>query len=167
MTFPHSVSQVQMRSRQGRNLNSSKKDASTALQGTEDNNKQEGETSSMVLEDFTCSVKIIILLLQWKWAKDKHLWNLPNVLTMARVLMIPLMVAFLVSSYPGRNVVASVIFAVASLTDLVDGYLARRWKISSNFGAFLDPVADKLMVATALVFLSAGYSRVGGGVAVA
>mmetsp|Transcript_28579 Transcript_28579/g.43737 ORF Transcript_28579/g.43737 Transcript_28579/m.43737 type:complete len:168 (+) Transcript_28579:777-1280(+) len=53
--------------------------------------------------------------------------------------------------------VSSIVFAIASLTDYLDGYLARRWDICSPFGAFLDPVADKLMVSTALIILSGKY----------
>ena len=84
--------------------------------------------------------------------------NLPNVLTWLRILAIPLLVA--VYYLPGpwlngaeRNLIATVLFAAAAITDWLDGYLARRLNQTSAFGAFLDPVADKLMVAAALIVL--------------
>jgi CDP-diacylglycerol--glycerol-3-phosphate 3-phosphatidyltransferase len=58
---------------------------------------------------------------------------------------------------PNMNVPTGVVFAIASFTDWLDGYLARRWDITSPFGAFLDPVADKLMVSTSLILLSGRY----------
>jgi len=61
---------------------------------------------------------------------------------------------------PNRHVETSVLFAVASATDWLDGFLARRWDITSSFGAFLDPVADKLMVSTALILLSGRYGTI-------
>lgn len=83
-------------------------------------------------------------------------WHrLPNMLTYLRCFAIPLLAW--VFYLPGRHVETSLVFALASLTDFLDGYLARRWDISSSFGAFLDPVADKLMVSTALVLLSGRY----------
>jgi len=89
-------------------------------------------------------------------------WNkLPNYLTYARCLAIPAIVAqFYLSKSPLRNIHTSIIFSVASITDWLDGYLARRWDITSAFGAFLDPVADKLMVSTTLVLLSGRYGRI-------
>mmetsp|Transcript_18268 Transcript_18268/g.25746 ORF Transcript_18268/g.25746 Transcript_18268/m.25746 type:complete len:318 (-) Transcript_18268:206-1159(-) len=86
-------------------------------------------------------------------------WHrLPNLLTYIRCLAIPgLMVLF---ELPNRHVETSVLFAFASITDWLDGYLARRWDITSNFGAFLDPVADKLMVSTALILLSGRYGTI-------
>ena len=80
--------------------------------------------------------------------------NLPNKLTTLRVLMIPFFVVFLLGNFgTWSKWVALAIFIVASLTDMLDGYLARRWNETSAFGAFLDPVADKLMVAAALIIL--------------
>lgn len=84
--------------------------------------------------------------------------NIPIVLTWLRIAAIPLFVAVLyfpedwLTSHQA-NVVATVIFVLAAITDWLDGYLARRWNQSSAFGAFLDPVADKLMVAAALIVL--------------
>jgi CDP-diacylglycerol--glycerol-3-phosphate 3-phosphatidyltransferase/cardiolipin synthase len=84
--------------------------------------------------------------------------NLPNLLTWARIILIPLLV--LVYYLPhewlaehNRNIAAAAIFGLAALTDWLDGYLARSLGQTSKFGAFLDPVADKLMVATALIML--------------
>ncbi len=78
--------------------------------------------------------------------------NLPNKLTMLRVILIPvfLVVLFLVPA-PMNRYIAVVIFIVASLTDFLDGYLARKWNLVSNFGKFMDPLADKLLVMAALV----------------
>ncbi|QIT55486.1 CDP-diacylglycerol--glycerol-3-phosphate 3-phosphatidyltransferase [Aquisalimonas sp. 2447] len=81
--------------------------------------------------------------------------NLPNSLTLARIVMIPIfgLVFFLPVEWAG--LVAALVFGLAAVTDWLDGYLARRWEQTSAFGAFLDPVADKLMVAVALVALVA------------
>jgi CDP-diacylglycerol--glycerol-3-phosphate 3-phosphatidyltransferase/cardiolipin synthase len=85
-------------------------------------------------------------------------YNLPNVLTWLRIVLIPLVVAvfYLPAGWMAQhtvNLIATAIFALASITDWLDGYLARRLNQTSAFGAFLDPVADKLMVAAALVVL--------------
>ncbi|MGB7542759.1 MAG: CDP-diacylglycerol--glycerol-3-phosphate 3-phosphatidyltransferase [Burkholderiales bacterium] len=84
--------------------------------------------------------------------------NIPNILTWLRILMIPLVVGVfyipdLVMSAWHKNLIATVVFAGAAVTDWLDGYLARRLNQMSAFGAFLDPVADKLMVAAALIVL--------------
>ncbi|MBS3800322.1 MAG: CDP-alcohol phosphatidyltransferase family protein, partial [Thioalkalivibrio sp.] len=71
--------------------------------------------------------------------------NLPTWLTWSRIVMIPLLaLAFYALPMPSGGIVAAIIFALAGLTDWLDGYLARRWEVTSRFGAFLDPVADKL-----------------------
>ena len=85
-------------------------------------------------------------------------FNFPIFLTWLRIVLIPLMIAvFYVPEawLPdiSRNLAAALIFIVAGSTDWLDGYLARRWNETSAFGAFLDPVADKLMVAAALILL--------------
>ncbi len=85
-------------------------------------------------------------------------FNVPNALTWMRIVMIPLFVGVYYFpatwlTLPQENVIATVLFTVAALTDLLDGYLARKLNQVSAFGAFLDPVADKLMVAAALIVL--------------
>ena len=82
------------------------------------------------------------------------LWNAPNVLTLLRILLIPVFVAAYYLPYRWASLLAMELFVAAALTDWLDGYLARRLNQSSPFGAFLDPVADKLMVAAALVLLT-------------
>lgn len=83
--------------------------------------------------------------------------NIANAVTCIRVLLVPLVVVVYYSSLPWGNLVAAALFAIASLTDWLDGYLARKLDLTSDFGAFLDPVADKLLVVVALVFLTAAY----------
>jgi len=83
--------------------------------------------------------------------------NLPNILTWLRIGMIPLFIAVFYLPYPWAFPLSALIFAVAGFTDAVDGWLARRLNQQSRFGAFLDPVADKLMVAAALVLLVAEH----------
>ncbi len=79
--------------------------------------------------------------------------NLPTILTLLRIVLIPFfVVAFYLPLEWGRTA-AALIFVLAALTDWLDGYLARKWDQTSPFGAFLDPVADKLMVAAALLLL--------------
>ena len=79
--------------------------------------------------------------------------NIPNVLTILRILLIPVLVVVFYLPFHNHLLVAAGIFAFASITDWFDGYLARRLGQMTAFGAFLDPVADKLMVAIALVLL--------------
>ena len=84
--------------------------------------------------------------------------NVPNVITLSRIIMIPFIVAIFyfpddMVSFSAKNVVATVIFVFAAVTDWLDGYLARRLNQTSAFGAFLDPVADKLFVVGALIIL--------------
>ncbi len=84
--------------------------------------------------------------------------NIPNLLTWLRILLIPLIVGLFYLpdawlSYEDRNVAATVAFVIAAVTDWLDGYLARVLNQASAFGAFLDPVADKLMIAAALIVL--------------
>jgi CDP-diacylglycerol--glycerol-3-phosphate 3-phosphatidyltransferase len=80
---------------------------------------------------------------------------LPNILTMARIAMIPLILVFIDNYSPVRSFIACLIYLAASLTDSLDGWLARRRKQVSMLGKFLDPLADKLMVTSVLVYLTA------------
>lgn len=79
--------------------------------------------------------------------------NLPNVLTMLRILMIPVLVAALLTETDTGDVVAAAVFALASVTDYVDGWYARSRNIITTFGKAMDPIADKLLVIAALVTL--------------
>lgn len=81
--------------------------------------------------------------------------NLPNTLTVARILAVPLLIAVFYLPAPAAHWVAMAVFVAASVTDWVDGWLARRWEQQSDFGKVLDPIADKLLVAAALFMLAA------------
>ena len=88
----------------------------------------------------------------------KRLINVPNVVTFSRIVLIPLIIGLYYLpedwlSWHAKNLAATVVFIVAAITDWLDGYLARRLNQMSAFGAFLDPVADKLIVAGALIVL--------------
>ncbi len=88
--------------------------------------------------------------------KTNGFWNLPNTLTVLRIAAVPLMV-WVLWTPPGIWMarLAMAIFVTAMITDIIDGYLARKWGLVSVIGAFLDPLADKLMVVTTLVMLVA------------
>lgn len=86
------------------------------------------------------------------WA-ERSMWNTPNVLTVLRILLIPVFVVVFYLPVGWSRWASAIIFALAAITDWGDGYLARRWGQESPLGAFLDPVADKLMVAVVLVLL--------------
>ena len=79
--------------------------------------------------------------------------TIPTMLTLARIVLIPVLVVVCFLDYPWVNFAAAFIFAFASITDWLDGWIARRYDQYSAFGAFLDPVADKLMVAVALLLI--------------
>jgi CDP-diacylglycerol--glycerol-3-phosphate 3-phosphatidyltransferase len=86
--------------------------------------------------------------------------NLPNTLTIGRIVLVPLLVVILITEFSGprilgfpKELVAAVIFAIASITDWLDGYLARRRKQVTTLGQLMDPVADKLLITAALVSL--------------
>jgi len=81
------------------------------------------------------------------------IWNLPNTLTWLRIFAIPLVIVLFYLPFKWADPAAGLLFALAGITDSLDGYLARRMGQTSRLGAFLDPVADKLIVAVALVLL--------------
>jgi phosphatidylglycerophosphate synthase len=81
------------------------------------------------------------------------IWNLPNTLTWLRIFAIPLVIVLFYLPYTWADPAAGLLFAAAGITDSLDGYFARRMGQTSRLGAFLDPVADKLIVAVALVLL--------------
>lgn len=79
--------------------------------------------------------------------------NLPTYLTFARILMVPILVVVLMTKVQAYEIIGVVVFWIASITDLLDGYLARRWKQVTTLGKLLDPLADKLLVSGALISL--------------
>jgi CDP-diacylglycerol--glycerol-3-phosphate 3-phosphatidyltransferase len=79
--------------------------------------------------------------------------NIPNSLTVLRIILIPIFIVFFYLETSWANIAATFVFWLAAITDFLDGYLARKLNQSSAFGAFLDPVADKLIVAVALILL--------------
>jgi CDP-diacylglycerol--glycerol-3-phosphate 3-phosphatidyltransferase len=89
----------------------------------------------------------------YKFAAGNGIMNLPNKLTLARVLMIPLYVLFFYVSFTGHYLIALLIFIAASLTDFFDGRIARKYNLVTNLGKFLDPIADKVLVCTALILM--------------
>lgn len=80
--------------------------------------------------------------------------NLPNKLTIFRIILIPIFILVLALDIPNAMTIAAIIFTIASFTDFLDGQIARRKNLVTNFGKFADPLADKLLVMTALIFLT-------------
>ena len=85
--------------------------------------------------------------------RTKSIFNLPNSLTLFRVACIPVLVLLLFFPHKATSFVAALVFALASISDLLDGFLARRQQLVTTFGKFLDPLADKLIVSAALIML--------------
>lgn len=84
--------------------------------------------------------------------------NLPNKLTMARIIMVPIVMALMLT---GHNIWALIVFAIASITDFLDGYIARKYNLVSSFGKIMDPLADKLLAFGALIcFIQVGVVSV-------
>jgi CDP-diacylglycerol---glycerol-3-phosphate 3-phosphatidyltransferase len=83
--------------------------------------------------------------------------TVPTMLTLARIVMIPVLVVVFYLPYGWSNFASAAVFALAAITDWLDGWVARRYQLHSAFGAFLDPVADKLMVAVALFLIVQGH----------
>jgi CDP-diacylglycerol--glycerol-3-phosphate 3-phosphatidyltransferase len=81
------------------------------------------------------------------------LQQLPNALTIARLLLIPIFVVLMLSAEGGHSWAAGVVFGIAGITDQVDGFLARRWRVESDFGRIFDPLADRLMIDAAVILL--------------
>jgi CDP-diacylglycerol---glycerol-3-phosphate 3-phosphatidyltransferase len=79
--------------------------------------------------------------------------NLPNALTVVRIMLVPVLVVALLGNTPDGDVLAAVVFALASLTDFIDGYLARARDSITTFGKLMDPLADKLLIVAALISL--------------
>jgi CDP-diacylglycerol--glycerol-3-phosphate 3-phosphatidyltransferase len=79
--------------------------------------------------------------------------QVPNALTVARLAMIPLFVALMLAADGGHSWPAGIVFGIAGITDQVDGYLARRWRVESDFGRIADPLADRLMIDAAVILL--------------
>ena len=79
--------------------------------------------------------------------------NLPNKLTIARMCMVPLFMIALMMNTPASRIIATVIFALASLTDMLDGQIARKHNMVTNFGKLMDPLADKVLTAAAMICL--------------
>lgn len=77
--------------------------------------------------------------------------NLPNKLTLLRIIMIPAFVVLLYLDFPFNNLVALAVFILASITDTLDGYIARKYNLITDFGKFMDPIADKLLVTAAML----------------
>lgn len=88
--------------------------------------------------------------------------NLPNIITVARIIITPVFLAvILMDSLPHRFLIACIIFGIASISDAVDGYLARKNNQITNFGKFLDPIADKILTTSALLaFMSMGLCNI-------
>jgi cardiolipin synthase (CMP-forming) len=82
-----------------------------------------------------------------------HLARIPNALTLARFAAIPLFIALMVPADGGKSWPAAIVFAAAGATDQLDGWLARRWHVESRFGTVADPLADRLMIDSAVVLL--------------
>ncbi len=79
--------------------------------------------------------------------------NVPNVLTVVRILLVPVLIVALLEKTGGGDLLAAIVFAVASLTDAIDGYLARSRNWVTTFGKLMDPIADKLLIVAALIAL--------------
>lgn len=88
------------------------------------------------------------------------LTDIPNLLTISRIAAIPLLVALVAIGHPGTDLAAAIVFALAAITDYLDGKLAREWRQQSDLGRMLDPIADKLLVGAALMML-VGTGRLG------
>jgi CDP-diacylglycerol--glycerol-3-phosphate 3-phosphatidyltransferase len=94
------------------------------------------------------------------------LQQLPNALTVARLLLIPIFIALMLSADGGHSWPAGIVFGIAGVTDQIDGFLARRWHVESQFGRVADPLADRLMIDAAVILLFAAHHMPWAGLAV-
>lgn len=93
--------------------------------------------------------------------------NLPNKLSLIRVILIPVMVAlFYITSIPYNYLWSAVVFAIAAFTDFLDGYIARKYNLVTDFGKFIDPIADKILVLSAFILILCQPIILGGGIGV-
>jgi CDP-diacylglycerol--glycerol-3-phosphate 3-phosphatidyltransferase len=81
------------------------------------------------------------------------IWNLPNTISLLRIGVAPILILLLLKPGETLSIVAAILFVVASITDVLDGYLARKWRMITTLGKFLDPLADKLLIMTTLIML--------------
>jgi len=81
------------------------------------------------------------------------IFNVPNLLSMSRILAVPVFIVLMLDPSPLRSLVAGIVFSIASATDWLDGYLARKWGQVTKMGKLLDPIADKILIMAALVVL--------------
>lgn len=88
-------------------------------------------------------------------ARDEHIWNLPNALTMFRIAIVPLMLGIPLALGPAGSAFFAWLYITAAVTDVIDGWLARRGEQVTQVGKLLDPLADKMLVATSLIMLVA------------
>jgi CDP-diacylglycerol--glycerol-3-phosphate 3-phosphatidyltransferase len=92
-------------------------------------------------------------------AVSAPLARVPNALTIARLALIPVFIALLFPADGGKSWPAAIVFAIAGITDQIDGWLARRWRVESDFGRVADPLADRLMIDAAVVLLVLEHHR--------
>jgi CDP-diacylglycerol--glycerol-3-phosphate 3-phosphatidyltransferase len=92
-------------------------------------------------------------------AVSAPLANVPNALTILRLLLIPVFAVLLIPADGGYSWAAAIVFAIAGITDQIDGWLARRWRVESAFGKVADPLADRLMIDAAVIILVAVHHR--------
>jgi CDP-diacylglycerol---glycerol-3-phosphate 3-phosphatidyltransferase len=86
-------------------------------------------------------------------SSPRHYVNLPNLLSGFRILLVPLLVVVLLTRFEGKEMVGLGVFLLAALTDVLDGYIARRWKMETRLGKLLDPAADKILTSAAFISL--------------
>lgn len=84
---------------------------------------------------------------------EKTAMNIPNLLSLSRILSVPIFILLMLDPSPLRSLIAGIVFSLASITDWLDGYLARKWGQVTKMGKLLDPIADKILVTSALVML--------------